>query len=95
VRRLNLRRHRADTLGVNEHDSNHDPVYSGDNRALGDWLIGQVAKLVDRRLAIESAASGLSEIELAAHRRSLHADWARLHDELVRGMAARGIRAAA
>jgi hypothetical protein len=80
---------------VNEHDAPHPAAYQADNRALCDWLVQQLDRLVERRAAVERAAHRLSELELAAHRRSLVADHRRLLDELERGMAARGIRSAA
>jgi len=97
---------RADNPEVNEHRNPATsgstgqavvPARSGDNRALCDWLVSQLDRLAARREAIETAAraGGLSEIEVAAHRRALTADYGRLQRELERGLAARGIRVAA
>lgn len=72
------------------------PLYEGDNRALCDWLLCQLDRLAQRREAIDAAVTaGLSELEVAGHRRSLARDHLRLHDELERGLVARGVRLAA
>jgi uncharacterized protein YhdP len=72
------------------------PSYRGDNRNLCDWLLEQLDRLEARRSDVEHAAgSGLPPAELAVRRQALIEDYRRLHEELRRGLTARGIAAAA